>query len=380
MTGNGRLRVLHVGKFYPPHMGGIETHLQALCGRLKDSIDVSVVVANDGRSSHNDLVDGVSVKRAGTLLNIAAAPVCPTMVSEIRRSHSDIVHIHLPNPAAILAYLASGHRGCLVFTYHSDIIRQQVLGRGFQPVLDKALARAAAIIATSPNYVKSSPVLTAHRRLCWVIPYGIAVENFRQCDDGAIARIREGYGPRILVSVGRLIYYKGFEYLIRAMTRVDARLLIIGDGPLRASLERQARESGVTHRVVFLGEVPNEDIAPYYHAADVFVLASVARSEAFGIVQLEAMACGKPVVNTRLDSGVPFVSLDGITGITVAPSDSEALAHAINSLLDDPQLRVRYGEAGRVRVEQEFTLDGMVDRTLDLYRQLSSRRDLGPAA
>lgn len=371
MGDNGRLRVLHVGKYYPPHMGGMETHLQALCEKLKDSIDVSVIVANDGRRTHEDLVDGVSVTRAGTLLNLAAAPICPAMAPMIRNSKSDVVHIHLPNPAAILAYLASGHRGCLVFTYHSDIVRQQVLGRGFQPVLNRALERAAAIIATSPNYVDSSPVLAAHRPRCRVIPYGIPVEKFSQCDEGVVAAIREQYGPRILISVGRLIYYKGFEFLIRAMSKVDGRLLIVGDGPLRASLEQQAREGGVAERVVFLGEVSNQKIAPYYHAADLFVLASVARSEAFGIVQLEAMACGKPVVNTRLDSGVPFVSLDGVTGITVAHSDSDALAEAINLLLNDPQLRERYGEAGRLRVEQEFTVDRMADRTLDLYRQLS---------
>ncbi|MFY9553125.1 MAG: glycosyltransferase [Blastocatellia bacterium] len=371
MSGNGRLRVLHVGKFYPPHMGGMETHLQALCEKLKDTIDVGVVVANDGRRTQRESVDGVSVTRAGTLLNLAAAPICPAMVSKIRNSNSDIVHIHLPNPAAILSYLASGHRGLLVLTYHSDIVRQQMLARGFQPILDKALRRSAAVIATSPNYVDSSPVLAAHRARCSVIPYGIPHERFLQCDGGAVARIHEQYGPRIIVSVGRLIYYKGFEYLIRAMSRVDARLLIIGEGPLRGRLERQARESGVMDRVAFLGEISNENIAPYYHAAEVFVLASVARSEAFGIVQLEAMACGKPVVNTRLNSGVPFVSLDRVTGLTVAPADSDALAHAINLLLDDSKLRATYGAAGRLRVEQEFTLDRMVNRTLALYRELS---------
>jgi glycosyltransferase involved in cell wall biosynthesis len=370
MSSSGLLRVLHVGKFYPPHMGGMETHLEALCTGLKDSMDVGVLVANDARRTDRDSVDGISVMRAATLFNAAAAPVCPAMVSKIRRSNSDVVHIHLPNPAAILAYLASGHRGCLVFTYHSDIVRQQVLGRAFQPFLNKALKRAAAVIATSPNYVDSSPVLAAHRLRCRVIPYGIPVEKFRECDNEAVMKIRQQYGPRILISVGRLIYYKGFEYLIRAMSQVDARLLIIGDGPLRAKLERQAHESGVMERIVFLGEVHNENITPYYHAADVFVLASVARSEAFGIVQLEAMACGRPVVNTRLDSGVPFVSLDGVTGITVPPADSEALAGAINRLLDDSELRERYGQAGRRRVDAEFTVDRMVARTVELYREI----------
>jgi rhamnosyl/mannosyltransferase len=156
------------------------------------------------------------------------------------------------------------------------------------------------------------------------------------------------------------------------MAKVDGRLLIIGDGPLRERLQREAQASQVSHKVVFLGEIQNHETAPYYHAADVFALASVARSEAFGIVQLEAMACGKPVVNTNLDSGVPFVSRDGQTGITVQPRDPDALAQAINLLLDRNDLRARYGRAAQRRVEQEFSLDRMVNRTLQLYEKVMS--------
>ena len=154
------------------------------------------------------------------------------------------------------------------------------------------------------------------------------------------------------------------------MEKVDGRLLIIGDGPLRESLIQQAKARGIADRVVFLGEI--SDISAYYHAADVFALASVARSEAFGIVQLEAMACGKPVVNTNLDSGVPFVSLHGETGLTVPPQDADALASAINLLLDRDDLRAQYGEAACRRAEQEFSLDCMVSRTLQLYEKVMS--------
>ncbi len=171
-----------------------------------------------------------------------------------------------------------------------------------------------------------------YRDRCNVIPHGIELDRFYEYDKAEVARIREKYGSRIVISVGRLIYYKGFEYLVQAMEQVDGRLLIIGDGPLRESLIQQAKARGISDRVVFLGEI--SDISPYYHAAEVFALASVARSEAFGIVQLEAMACSKPVVNTNLDSGVPFVSLHGETGLTVPPQDPDALAYAINLLLD----------------------------------------------
>lgn len=369
MSQDRRLRVLHVGKYYPPYMGGIETHLQTLCEAIRDDVDLDVVVANVGRETVEDVVDGVRVTRVGTAFNLSAAPICPGLVGRIRRSDADIVHLHHPNPISVVAYLASGHKGRLVVTYHSDIVRQKVLGSAFEPLLDRALRRAAAIIATSPNYLATSPVLQRHKDRCRVIPYGIDVEEFERTDESAVARIRQQHGPRLVITVGRLIYYKGFEVLVRAMAKVDGKLLVVGDGPLRPSLEALAREKGVADRVVFLGEIQNQDVIPYYHAVDIFALASVARSEAFGIVQIEAMACGRPVVNTGLDSGVPFVSLDGVSGITVPPRDEDALAAAISRLLDDDGLRARYGEAGRRRAHDEFSVGVMARRTLDLYRE-----------
>jgi glycosyltransferase involved in cell wall biosynthesis len=366
---DGLLRVLHVGKFYPPHRGGMESHLHALCTELKEHVRVEVLVSSDDRRTTEEVFDGVRVTRAGTLLNLSAAPVCPEMVGRIRAAGADLVHIHLPHPTAVLAYLASGHRGRLVFTYHSDVVRQKTLARLFRPVLHRALARADAVVVASPNYVESSSVLRAFRDKCRVIPFGIHVGRFERPDPAEVAEIRRRYGPRIVLAVGRLIYYKGFEHLIRAMRGVRGHLLIVGSGPLRARLEGEARACGVGERVSFLGDV--RDVAPFYHAADVFALPSVARSEAFGIVQLEAMACGRAVVNTDLASGVTFVSPGGVTGITVPPADPPALGRAVSALLDDPALRERYGRAGRLRVEREFSLDAMTARTLDLYRELS---------
>ncbi len=361
-------RVLHVGKFYPPHKGGMEVHLKNLCERLQHEVDAEVLVAGAFRRNTTELVNNVRVTRAAVLFGFNAAPICPSMVRLIRQSDADVVHLHFPNPAAILAYLAARRNGPLIVTYHSDIVRQKIMGRGFQPILDRFLSRAAAIIVTSNEYIESSSVLRRFRERCRVIPLGIETEKFELVDETAVRNIRAQFGDRIVVSVGRLIYYKGFEHLIRAMKNVDGRLLIIGDGPLRAALNETARDSGVSERVTFLGEMDN--VAPYLQAADVFALASVARSEAFGIVQLEAMACGKPVVNTRLASGVPFVSIDGLTGITVPPADADALASAINRLLGDAALRTQLGAAGRLRVEEEFRADLMALRTLELYREV----------
>lgn len=368
-----KLKVLHVGKFYPPYMGGIETHLQNLCNELKDLVDLKVLVSSSTKQTIDDTVEGVAVTRVGTRATLSAAPISPGLVSRIRREAADIVHLHHPNPIAVMAYLMSGHRGRLVVTYHSDIVRQKKLGAAFQPFLDRSLAWADAIIATSPNYLATSTVLQAHKERCEVLPYGIPVEQFADRDEEAVARIRAQFGSRLVITVGRLIYYKGFDVLVQAMKDVHGTLLVVGDGPLRAELEAQAHALGIADRVHFLGEIHNRDIAAYYHASDVFALASVARSEAFGIVQLEAMACGVPVVNTSLDSGVPFVSLDGETGVTVPPGDADALARALNDLLDDDARRASLGAAARKRVDTEFTSQVMGRRMLELYTTVVRR-------
>lgn len=366
-----KLKILHIGKFYPPHMGGIETHLQALCGELRKTADVRVLVAGDGRKTREDTCDGVPVSRLANLCTLAATPLCPGLVQRIRRSDADIVHLHWPNPAAFLAYLASGRSGRLVVTYHSDVVRQRVFGALFEPFLHAVLRRAAAILVGSPNYLASSPTLAKHRERCVVVPFGIEVNSFAECDAKSVSAIRQQHGERIVLSVGRLVYYKGFEHLIRAMARVDGRLLIIGEGPLRASLEKLAQSLGLLGRVIFLGRV--DDLVPYYHAAKIFALASVARSEAFGIVQIEAMAAGLPVVNTALDSGVPFVSQHGVTGLTVKPGDAASLGDALNLLLNDAALRQRFGQAARKRADEEFSLRKMTDTILNFYHAIVAK-------
>lgn len=363
------LRVLQLGKFYPPHPGGMESHLEALCGQLKEKIDLEVIVAaNNSLRSSEELIDGVKVAHLGRLFTLRSAPMCPTMVRRIRASKADLVHIHWPNPTALLAYLASGHRGRLVFTYHSDVVRQKVLTQIFEPILRRGLDRADAIIVSSANYMRTSEVLRPYRQKCRLIPFGIDVGRYERPDELEVMRLRKQFGPRMILSVGRLVYYKGFDHLIEAMRSVSGRLVLIGSGPMETALRDRIQTFGIKDRVTLLTQV--KDVAPFYHAAGVFVLPSIARSEAFGIVQLEAMACGKPVINTRLDSGVPFVSVDGTTGITVPPADSNALANAINSLLEDPQRRAAYGNSARLRANWNFSLAHMADRTLALYREV----------
>jgi len=362
--------VLQVGKFYPPHMGGMETHLEDLSRGLAPNFDIRILVSSGSWSRQEEQIDGIAVSRLRTPLTLFSTPICPSMLSEIRAANPDILHIHLPNPAAVAAYLASGYRGRVIFTYHSDTVRQRVLGTLVEPMLHVALRRSSAVIATSSEYVRTSPILSHYRDRCHIIPLGIRVEDYTCCDPELAAEVRRQYGERLIISVGRLVYYKGFEYLIRAMPRVAGTALIIGEGPLRPALSRLASELGVANRVHFLGRVDQERLISSYHAARVFVLPSIARSEAFGLVQVEAMAAGLPVINTQLDSGVPSVSLHDQTGLTVPPADPEALAIAINRLLDDEALGQKLGAAGQLRACQEFSLQTMVSRTRELYRRV----------
>lgn len=365
-----RIRVLHIGKYYPPYRGGMESHLESLSNELKRLVDLEVIVANTSWRTANEVVDGINVTRVGKLFDLQSAPICPALVRQIRRTKADIVHLHWPNPNAVLAYLLSGHRGRLVLTYHSDVVRQRTLAAAFTPILRAALKRASAIIVSSPNYIDGSYVLPQFRERCRVIPFGVSGDYFEQFDPHVVSRIREEYGPRIVLGVGRMVYYKGFEHLVRAMSDVDAHLLLIGKGPLRQPLSELADNLGVSGRVTFLSEV--NDIRPYYQAADVFALSSVMRSEAFGIVQLEAMACGKPIINTQLDSGVTYVSPHGVSGLTVPPADAPALSGAINQLLDHADWRAELGDGARDRVARDFTVEKMVRSTFELYHEVMS--------
>jgi glycosyltransferase involved in cell wall biosynthesis len=374
------MRVLQLGKYYYPYMGGIENHLYLLCNELKRSVDLDVLVCNSERTSTVEEVDGVRVARCFELTNVASTSICPTMPLELSRRSYDLVHFHFPHPMAVLSYLLArpSHDHAVVITYHSDILKQKRLLRVYRSFMDRVLERADAIICTSPNYLEGSDALGPHRAKCTVIPYGIDRSQFertRELDEQAAAIRARFPGRKLVLGVGRLIYYKGFEHVIRAMRDVDAELLLVGGGPLRPALEKTARECGVAERVHFIGEVHNQALAPYYFASDVYALPSIARSEAFAIVQLEAMACGLPVLNTSIPrSGVSFVSRDGESGLTVPPEDAAAFARGLRTILEDEALAKRFGAAGRARVQREFSKEVMAERMLALYAEMQAKR------
>jgi glycosyltransferase involved in cell wall biosynthesis len=371
-NGSRALSVIHIGNYYAPHTGGIETHLRDLVSWQSSRVPVQVVVANvvakARLTTETEILDGAQITRVACFGILASQPICPSLPWKLKGRSDSIVHLHLPNPWAAQAYLISGHKGKLVISHHADTLGRRQLRRLVGPLVRRAMKRAEAIIVPSQRYLDSSEELADFRGKCRFIPYGIDGNGFRVDAEAEVRGIQAKYGPRLIVAVGRMVPYKGFEYLLQAMREVDATLLLIGNGPLRGQLEAAVERLGIGRKVHLLGHVGN--LVPYYKASQMLVLPSVSRAESFGIVQLEAMAAGIPVVNTDLDSCVPEVSVDGVTGITVPPKDAKALANAIRTLLDDPETRAKYGRAALVRANEEFSAQRMAERTFEVYQSV----------
>ncbi len=366
------MKILQVYKDYYPVIGGIENHVRLLSTLLsrQEGMEITVLTTSPTLRGHVLPDHRVRVIKAGRLATVASTPISLSLFTKMRALEADIVHLHFPYPVGELAYLGSGHKGPLVITYHSDVVRQQKLLFLYKPFLWRVLQRADAIIASSPNYIRSSPFLSRFEPKCHVIPFGIDLSRFQHRDEERVERIRQLYDPPLLLFVGRFRYYKGLSYLIEAMKEIRATLLLAGSGPLEKELRQQVRTNRLEERVLFLGAVSDENLATLYQACDLFVLPSCERAEAFGITQLEAMACGVPVVSTELGTGTSFVNVDGETGLVVPPASPAALAQAINSLLTDAALRKTMGQRGRERVEAEFGAELMVERVAELYRGL----------
>ena len=364
------LSVLHVYKDYPPVIGGIENHLRLLAEhQVRLGLDVTVLVtARDGRTT-DTLENGVRVIRAARLGELLSTPLSLELFRHMRRLRPDITHLQFPYPLGDLAQLWLGRSRATVVTYQSDIVRQRISGWIYRPFVRCLLERADRIITTSPQYARGSSLLGPLADKCAVVPLGIEPLDWREVDLRRRADLEQRFpGPRVLF-VGRLRYYKGLDYLIRAMEQVEAHLLVVGDGSLRTSLERQARASSAGARIHFLGDVPQAELSAYYTAADVLALPSSHRSEAFGLVLLEAQACGTPAISTELSTGTSYANRHGETGWVVPPRDTQALAEALRACLCDPERRRVLGARARERVLREFGAELMVERVLDVYAQ-----------
>ena len=368
-----RLRVLHLGKFYAPEKGGMETALETLCRGELPVVETHALVMNRARKTTQDVVDGVPVTRVASWLTIGAVAFAPALPFRLARARADVVVLHEPNPMALVACFLVRLSAPLVIWYHSEVVRPAWRYRLFyRQFLESALRRAARIVVASPP-MQNVPALEAYRTKCVVIPYGLDPDRY-QATPVVRARadaLREGTRGPILLFIGRLVAYKGLDVLLHALPGLDARTVIVGDGPLRSSLETMVRALGLGDRVELTGEVADDERLAWLHACGALVLPSTTRQEAFGMVQLEAMLCGRPVISTDLPTGVPWVNVHGETGFVVRAGDPASLRGALDRIVADAAGRQALGAAARARALTVFTADAMCTAALDLYRDLS---------
>ena len=376
------MRVLHIGKYYAPQHGGIERHVKDLSEWLvRHGVDVGVLVHQPPRRwrSHRETINGVDVWRAGCVAAPLYAPLSPALPLQLARAidalQPDLLHLHLPNPSCIAA-LASARARRLpwIVHWHADVsadvpsVALRMAYHAYRPFEQAVLARAVAVVATSNRYLDASTALADWHAKTRVIPLGI---DEIPSPTGNPPKW-PAKGDLRLLAVGRLSHYKGFDILLDALSRFPGgRLLLIGDGESSAALHAQALRLGVHDRVAFVREVDDASLRAAYAAADVFVLPSLDRSEAFGLVLLEAMRDGVPVIASDIrGSAVGHVVVDGSSGLLVPPGDAAALAAAFERLVSDPAMRARFGAAGRERWLDAFTLERSARAVLDLYLEM----------
>ncbi|HEY2804711.1 MAG TPA: glycosyltransferase [Gemmatimonadales bacterium] len=364
------MKVVQVGKFYPPeYVGGLESVVVGINDELvRRGVGVTAVVAAVRGKGRTETFRGVEVVRTPTVVTLFSQPVAPGFAAAVKAAPGDVVHLHHPNPLGDVAVL--GDPRPLVITQHSDIVRQRLLRPLYGPVLRQVFAKARRIAVGSAQLLASSSELKGFEDKTRVIPFGIDNSRFAATPHvtarADALRKRWGGGPLIL-AVGRLVGYKGFDVLIEAARGLAGSLVLVGTGPEESRLKGLAGP-----HVIFAGRLGDEDLVAAYHACDVFCLPSVSSAEAFGMVLLEAMACGKPLVTTALPTGVSAVNREGETGLVVRPGDVGELREALQALLADDARAEAMGAKGRSVQETEYTAELMGQRYLALYEEAVS--------
>jgi rhamnosyl/mannosyltransferase len=369
------LRVLHAYKSYLPETeGGIPAAIRSLACGLSPACESRVLATRPLSAPPRLVVDEVPVERVaafGSALSLPLAPLYPWRLRQAART-ADLVALHAPFPLADLALLARlPGRAVPVLHWHADILGRPIARALVAPAIRAALARAVRIVVSHPAMIEHSPWLEAVREKCRVVPYGVDPEEWgtlAPADLPVVSALRAAR-PRLVVAVGRLVPYKGFDVLVEAFAAVRGQLVIVGEGPERPRLAARIAALGLSDRVELPGRLDRAGLRRLLHAARVFAFPSVTAAEAFGIAQLEAMAAGLPVVNTALPTAVPWVARDGQEALTVPPGDAGALAVALSALLDDSPRAAALGAAARERVRTEFAESHYRARVLAVWRE-----------
>lgn len=369
------MRILQLGRYYPPHMGGIETVIfeitEGLNGR---GIQCDVLCSNKTAALEISKYPNYVVIRTSSLANFLSTSISFQLISQLRKiiANYDIVHLHHPDPMATLALLLCNPRTKIVVHWHSDIVRQKFALFFYKPIQNLLIRRSDKIIATSANYAKSSQHLKHCQHKIEIVPIGIRADF--KLNKTRLQELRDKYkGRKVIFSLGRHVYYKGFEYLVESATFLgdDYMILIGGEGPLYNELDHKVRSLGLSSKVQLLGKISPDDMAPLFELCDIFCMSSVERSEAFGVVLIEAMSFGKPVVATNIPgSGVNWVNAHNETGLNVEPKNPRALADAFVEICSDRERYNLFSARSKERFESTFTRGQMLKSLITLYSNL----------
>jgi glycosyltransferase involved in cell wall biosynthesis len=386
------VKILHLGKYYPPAPGGIESHVQTLArAQAELGHEVNVLCVNHADQNGKDIThsrwrktsafthtDGkVKVDRVGRWFGISRLEICPTLVGRMRKatSEADIVHLHTPNPLMLAAWWIAGNRKTpLVVTHHSDVIKQKVLQKAVAPFEKWVYCAASLILSDSPNYIDGSSILKGFREKVEVLPLGIDLALFLNPgpkEKESTERLKEIHGFPLWLMVGRMTYYKGYHVALEALARVCGKMIIVGTGPLEFQLKSLANQLGVLDRITWEKSVSQSNLVALYHAATALWFPSVARSEGFGLVQVEAMASGCPVINTLIPgSGVSWVSQHMQTGISIDVGNSNALSESAMEIFSNSALRMNLAKGAKIRAKEHFSSMKMAEACLEKYNRI----------
>lgn len=368
------MRILQLGKFFPIKGGVEKVEYDLMTGLSKHGINCDMLCAmTNGKGECMNINEYANLICCKSWKQIAGTTIAPSIITKLRKicNNYDIIHVHHPDPMACFALFLSGFKGKVILHWHSDIIKQKKLLKAYLPLQKWLIKRADLILGTTPVYVKESPHLRSHQNKCAWLPIGI---DQIQIDNEGAEKVRNMYpGKKIIFSVGRLVPYKGFNHLIEAAALLpdDYIVLIGGQGPLKEFLHKRIESKGINDKVKLLGFLTDEELYNHYGACSAFCLPSVMKTEAFGIVQIEAMSCGKPVIATNIpQSGVSWVNAHGVSGVNVTPGEATELADAIMHLLGEERTYTKYAQGALERFQQMFTFERMIDKCIKYYETL----------
>lgn len=369
------LRVLHFFKtYYPDSFGGIEQVIFQLCkGTARYGFTGEVLALSPHAHETPINFSGHLVHQAKLDFQVASTGVSWSAFRKFAAlaRQADIIHLHYPWPFMDIVHFATRHGKPTVVTYHSDIVKQKTLLKLYRPLKNRFLGSVDRIVATSPNYLATSPVLNRYRDKVVEITYGLDKSTYPSPAPDTMARwrLKFGEGQRFFLFVGMLRYYKGLHILLDALQDTGYPVVIVGSGPVEAELKKHAAQLGLNH-VHFLGMLPDEDKVALLQLCYGVIFPSHLRSEAFGISLLEGAMYGKPMISSEIGTGTTFVNIGGETGLVVPPSDPAALRQAMRYLWEHPDEAAEMGKRAEARYWKLFTAEQMVRSYAELYNDI----------